>query len=226
MRGTKELTEIKCVVVGDHGVGKTNVLFSLGNQFFGGQLYPLNWGHNSPYVMVDGKPIRLALYDTPGHEDYDRLRPLGYPGTDVILVCFSIANPASFEHITSKWLPEIKLHMPEVPFILVGTQVDLRDADQGCRDADSRDQAWVHEFTDGSWDSRIHFRADRELVQAEAGHAKAQELGAYKYLECSALTGAGLSTEKGEVMDEASRCGLPLALATKRAQRKSRCAIC
>lgn len=213
--GLKKLPVIQCVVVGDDGVGKTNLLVSFTCRSFPGQFVRFDYNVVAN-GMVDGKPICFALWDTAGQDDYDRLRPLAYPGTDVILVCFSIANPASFEHITSKWLPEIKQHMPEVPSILVGTQVDLRDADQGCRDADSRGQAWVGEAAEGlgqAWDSRTRFREDQELVQTEAGHAKAKELGAYKYLECSALTGAGLSSGKGEVMDEAIRCDLPLVLA-------------
>ena len=60
-------------------------------------------------------------------EDYDRLRPLSYPQTDVFLVCFSISSPTSFENIRSKWWPEIQQHAPGCPFILVGTKGDLRD---------------------------------------------------------------------------------------------------
>ena len=38
----------------------------------------------------------------PGQEDYDRLRPLSYPQTDVFLVCFSVITPASFENVKEK----------------------------------------------------------------------------------------------------------------------------
>ena len=69
--------------------------------------------------------ISFFLHRT--QEDYDRLRPLSYPQTDVFLVCFSVANPTSFENIRSKWWPEIQQHAPGCPFILVGTKGDLRD---------------------------------------------------------------------------------------------------
>src|SRR6266536_1916927 len=56
----------------------------------------------SASVMVDGKPISLGLWDTAGQEDYDRLRPLSYPQTDVFLICFSIVSQPSFDNLTSK----------------------------------------------------------------------------------------------------------------------------
>lgn len=52
--------------------------------------------------MVDGKPISLGLWDTAGQEDYDRLRPLSYPQTDVFLICFSIVSRASFDNVKAK----------------------------------------------------------------------------------------------------------------------------
>ena len=78
-------------------------------------------------VMIGGEPYTLGLFDTAGQEDYDRLRPLSYPQTDVFLVCFSVVSSASFENVKEKWVPEITHHCQKTPFLLVGTQIDLRD---------------------------------------------------------------------------------------------------
>lgn len=43
-------------------------------------------------MVVDGVQVSLGLWDTAGQEDYDRLRPLSYPQTDVFLICFSVAR--------------------------------------------------------------------------------------------------------------------------------------
>ena len=134
----------------------------------------------SASVMVDGKPISLGLWDTAGQEDYDRLRPLSYPQTDVFLICFSIVSPPSFDNVKAKWFPEIEHHAPNVPIILVGTKLDLRE-DKGTMDA---------------------LRSKRmEAVSYEQALAVSKEIRAHKYLECSALTQRNLKS----VFDEAIR---------------------
>jgi len=49
-----------------------------------------------------GKGVELALWDTAGQEEYDRLRPLSYPETDLLFVCFAIDCPNSLENVMDK----------------------------------------------------------------------------------------------------------------------------
>lgn len=131
-------------------------------------------------VMVDGKPISLGLWDTAGQEDYDRLRPLSYPQTDVFLICFSIVSPPSFDNVKAKWFPEIEHHAPNVPIILVGTKLDLREDRKALDDLRQKRM---------------------EPVSYEQALATSKEIRARKYLECSALTQRNLKS----VFDEAIR---------------------
>ncbi|KAG8824656.1 Rho GTPase protein rac1 [Serendipita sp. 399] len=133
--------------------------------------------------MVDGKTISLGLWDTAGQEDYDRLRPLSYPQTDVFLVCFSLVSPPSFENVRSKWYPEINHHAPGVPRLLVGTKLDLRE-----------DPASIEKLR------------ERRMapISYQQGVSMHKEIGATKFLECSALTQKGLKN----VFDEAIRAVL------------------
>lgn len=116
---------------------------------------------------IGDEPYTLGLFDTAGQEDYDRLRPLSYPQTDVFLVCFSVTSPASFENVREKWFPEVRHHCPGVPCLIVGTQVDLRD-DPSVREKLSKQKM--------------------QPVRREDGERMAKDLGAVKYVECSALT--------------------------------------
>ncbi|KAJ3083773.1 Rho GTPase [Quaeritorhiza haematococci] len=169
---------IKCVVVGDGAVGKTCLLISYTTNKFPSEYVPTVFDNYAVTVMIGNEPYTLGLFDTAGQEDYDRLRPLSYPQTDVFLVCFSVVNPASFENVREKWFPEVRHHCPGVPCLLVGTQVDLRD-----------DPASIEKLA----------RNRQKPVTPDQGEKAAKELDAVKYLECSALTQKGLKN----VFDEA-----------------------
>jgi small GTP-binding protein len=54
------------------------------------------------HVEVDGKHVELALWDIAGQEEYDRLRPLSYPDSHVVLICFAIDSPDSLDNVQEK----------------------------------------------------------------------------------------------------------------------------
>ncbi|KAJ3095429.1 Rho GTPase [Phlyctochytrium planicorne] len=186
---------IKCVVVGDGAVGKTCLLISYTTNKFPSEYVPTVFDNYAVTVMIGNEPYTLGLFDTAGQEDYDRLRPLSYPQTDVFLVCFSVVSPASFENVKEKWFPEVRHHCPGVPCIIVGTQVDLRD-----------DPSVIEKIS----------RNRQKPITADAGERLAKELGAVKYLECSALTQKGLKN----VFDEAIIAALEPPSTSKGGKKK------
>ena len=127
-------------------------------------------------LMVDSKRVNLGLWDTAGQEDFDRLRPLSYSETDVFLICYSVALRSSFDNVSRKWIPEINLHEPECPFLLIATKLDTRDGKNAA--------------------------ADIDFVTEQEGLDMAKQVGAFKLVECSALTQKNLKL----VFDEACRC--------------------
>ncbi len=194
------LQAIKSVVVGDGAVGKTSLLISYTTNAFPEDYMPTIFDNYSANLMVDNKVINLGLWDTAGQEEYDRLRPLSYPQTDVFILCFSVVSPSSLHNVRTKWFPEVSHHCPEVPTLLVATKLDLRDDSEAL--------------------ARL---ADKHLqpVTSEAGLAVAKEIGAARYMECSALTQKGLK----DVFDEAVRVALCPPANKKVKERKSKCTI-
>ena len=194
-----EMQTAKLVVVGDGAVGKTCLLISYTSNSFPQEYVPTVFDNYSANVMVDGKTISLGLWDTAGQEDYDRLRPLSYPQTDIFLLCFSVINPVSFANVRSKWWPEVTHHCPDTKLLLVGTKLDLRD-----------DKEVLEKLKE----------KDTKPVSIEEAEALCKEIGALKYMECSALTQKGLK----QVFDEAIKA-VVLKGGNKKAPKNRGCSL-
>ena len=98
---------VKFVAVGDGSIGKSCLLISYSTNSFPCDYVPPVFDSYAVNVMAGGRPSTLTLWDTAGQEEFDRLRPLSYPGTDVVLVCFSLCSPASFSNVRTKWGPRL-----------------------------------------------------------------------------------------------------------------------
>ncbi|XP_003742664.1 ras-like GTP-binding protein Rho1 [Galendromus occidentalis] len=185
----------KLVIVGDGACGKTCLLIVFSKDQFPEVYVPTVFENYVADIEVDGKQVELALWDTAGQEDYDRLRPLSYPDTDVILMCFSIDSPDSLENINEKWHPEVKHFCPSVPIVLVANKKDLRS-----------DSGTIKELA----------KMKQEPVRGEEGLAMAEKINAYGYLECSARTKEGVR----EVFELATRAALQV-----KPRKRKRCAL-
>lgn len=162
---------IKCVLVGDAGVGKTNLAARLSSRKFKDEYIPTIFDNYAATVILDDKPFHFSLFDTAGKEDYDRLRVISYMNCDVFLVCFSVINRESLESVESHWVPEIKHFLPKTPFILVATQTDMRNT----------------QSTDGSDVNSTPAVSFKEAAEV------ANKCGAASFVECSSFLDEGIS---------------------------------
>ncbi|XP_063932816.1 ras-like GTP-binding protein RHO [Zophobas morio] len=186
----------KLIVIGDGVCGKTCLLIAFAKDEFNENHIPPVFETYIADVPVNGKNVELALCDTPGQEDYDRLRPIQYPETDVVLICFSVAWPDSFENVRVNWWPEVKHFWPNVPILLIGTKSDLRE--------NKKKLAMLEKM-------------GKKPVAREDAEALAKRIEAVTYLECSAKTKFNVHP----VFTEAARA----TISQKKKKKKSNCVL-
>ena len=145
----------------------------------------LNWGFGiqvKKQIFFISQKYKLSFFISPiyiaGQEEYDRLRPLSYANANVFLLCFSIVNPTSFTNIEAKWYKEVLHYAPNVPLILVGTKLDLRE-----------DMETIEKLS----------KSGAKPVTPEQGVELGKKIKAFKYMECSAMKRDGLK----DVFDQA-----------------------
>ncbi|EMP42421.1 Rho-related BTB domain-containing protein 1 [Chelonia mydas] len=194
---------IKCVVVGDNAVGKTRLICAracnatLTQYQLLATHVPTVWAIDQYRVcqevlersrdVVDEVSVSLRLWDTFG--DHHKDRRFAYGRSDVVVLCFSLANPNSLRHVKTMWYSEIKHFCPRTPIVLVGCQLDLRYADLEAVNRARRPLAKPIRPTD--------------ILPPERGHEVAKELGV-PYYETSVVAQFGIK----DVFDNAIRAAL------------------
>ncbi|XP_074519389.1 rho-related GTP-binding protein RhoH [Halichoeres trimaculatus] len=163
MNGITEMS-IKCVLVGDSAVGKTALLVRFTSETFPDVYKPTVFENTGVEVYMDGIQISLGLWDTAGNDNFRSIRPRSYQQADVVLICFSVANPNSLASVQHKWINEVRENLPRVPVLVVATQTDQRE-------------------------TGAHRGA---CISPAEGRQVAQEVHAKGYLECSSLSNRGV----------------------------------
>ncbi|XP_052667189.1 LOW QUALITY PROTEIN: rho-related GTP-binding protein RhoD [Harpia harpyja] len=195
-------TEVKAVVVGDGGCGKTSLLVAFARGDFPKVYVPTVFEKYTASLQVGGKPVKIHLWDTAGQEDYDRLRPLSYSGANVVLICFDVTDPNSYENILTKWYPEVNHFCKGVPVLLVGCKTDLR-----------QDRAVLRKLQE----KRL------EHITYQQAKAMARQVHAVSYLECSAR----YQENVGDIFAEACSAAISAARRNQRRRRPRRgCVLC
>jgi Ras-related C3 botulinum toxin substrate 1 len=153
-------------------------LISFATGEFPVEYVPTVFENYSAKMKINDKIVFLHLWDTAGQEDYDRLRPLSYPDSDIVLLCFSTTSKNSYDSVLEKWHPEIKHYLPNTPVILVGTKVDLRDSRQEDPNAEKTEYVTKEEV--------FSFLFLYSFLSFLQGEQLGQDIGAVQYMEVSA----------------------------------------
>jgi small GTP-binding protein len=164
------MRRVKLVVIGNAAVGKTCMLWVYSKGTFPTEYMPTVFENYTTKEKVNDEEIAVQLWDTAGQEDLDSIRTLSYQGTHVFLVTFAVNDKSSYEAVSTMWVPELRVHAsPEAQLLLIGTKTNLRQ------------------------------EAGANAVSKEEGRALAGKIGAFDYVECSAMLGQGVK----ELFDKA-----------------------
>uniref|UniRef100_A0A3B5L5P1 Ras homolog family member F n=1 Tax=Xiphophorus couchianus TaxID=32473 RepID=A0A3B5L5P1_9TELE len=208
---TKKVEELKIVIVGDGGCGKTSLLMVYAKGDFPEKYAPSVFEKYVTTISLGGKEIKLNLYDTAGQEDYDRLRPLSYQEANLVLICFDVTNPTSFENVMIKWYPEVKHFCRGTPVILIGCKTDLRKDKECSRKLKRKNQTFKPLYL-------YHVPIAYFYLHGEETRL---EMNAELYLECSAKHQENVE----DIFREATKRALAFNQKQRNNKRKKKCLI-
>ncbi|KAG0749691.1 hypothetical protein G6F57_001818 [Rhizopus arrhizus] len=117
----------KVVLIGDSGVGKTNLLGRFTrNEFNLESKSTIGVEFATRSIQVDNKVIKAQIWDTAGQERYRAITSAYYRGAVGALLCYDISKHSTFESV-SRWLKELRDHADSnIVIMLVGNKSDLR----------------------------------------------------------------------------------------------------
>eukprot|EP00829_Urostomides_striatus_P009457 TRINITY_DN2069_c0_g2_i1.p1 TRINITY_DN2069_c0_g2~~TRINITY_DN2069_c0_g2_i1.p1 ORF type:complete len:248 (-),score=81.43 TRINITY_DN2069_c0_g2_i1:29-727(-) len=120
---------LKVMILGNSGVGKTSILEQYVNNGFNGN-YKVTIGADflTKDLEIDGKKVKLQIWDTAGQEKYISLGIAYYRGADACMFVFDLTDKASFKAL-DKWNEVFIAQIPEekakkFPLILLGNKAD------------------------------------------------------------------------------------------------------
>jgi len=116
----------KVVLIGDSGVGKTNLLSRyLKNEFSFDSKTTVGVEFGAKRMEIDGVKIKAQIWDTAGQERFRSITNAYYKGAKGALLVFDVTRRETFDSI-NKWVPELKQSGDkDVTIILVGNKSDL-----------------------------------------------------------------------------------------------------
>ncbi|KAF2193392.1 P-loop containing nucleoside triphosphate hydrolase protein [Zopfia rhizophila CBS 207.26] len=135
------------------------------------------------HISIDRSDLELSVWDSSGLEEYEDMRRQTYHDAHLVLVCFSIANPASYRNVFFVWSLEAKSRLRNVPIILVGCKMDLRHEPKTLEDLAKRERSPV---------SPEQVRTLKASCTQFIGFNMMKDMGAIAYFETSALSHQGL----------------------------------
>ena len=117
---------LKLVMIGDSGVGKTNILSRyINNEFSSITKATVGVEFFSTIIKKNNKLIKLQIWDTAGQERYKSITSAYYKGAKGAFVVYDITKMKTFKNL-DKWIAELKANGNEdIYIILIGNKLDL-----------------------------------------------------------------------------------------------------
>ena len=119
---------LKFIILGDSGVGKTNLLLRyVGESFSENYIATLGIDFKMKNIIYNDIKIALQIWDTAGQERFRSITKSFLKGTDGIIFMYDISKKDSFLNLKN-WISEIdNSKLPDVKFIICGNKIDLEE---------------------------------------------------------------------------------------------------